>query len=158
MKISDAHVSHLSVLIRCLQSTEIGDVLELGMGIGSTPVMHELCRRRRLVSYENDPNWYQKFACFAKPWHEMYFVEKWEDAKLEQPWGVALVDNHPSEERPKSILRLKDWADIIVVHDTEPRKDKHYGSRAVFPEFRSCLEYTDFEPHTTVLSNRWNLY
>lgn len=156
MRINPAQGSHLAILIHWLQKTT-GDVLELGIGFASTPVLHEMCRNRHLVSYENHAGFHAKFAGYAAPWHEMIFVEKWADAKVERPWNLVLLDLTPGEERKDLLFRLKDWADYIVLHDTELRQDRHYHIRQHLGAFKYCLNYQAWEPWTSVLSDKHEL-
>ena len=62
--------SHLPVLKRALEITD-GDVLEMGMGIHSTPEMHWSCINRNLVSYENDEGYYKRFRKFEEGKHKV---------------------------------------------------------------------------------------
>ena len=43
-----------------------GDLLELGMGLFSTPLLHEIAADsdRNLVSIDTDPNWLKKFITY----------------------------------------------------------------------------------------------
>lgn len=55
LNISWKHSTHLAVLMEAVRRTA-GPVLELGVGLYSTPVLHWLCypTNRRLVSYDSD--------------------------------------------------------------------------------------------------------
>ena len=55
--------SHYPLLIKVMQITS-GDVLELGMGMASTPLLHWLCfdTGRNLISYENNKKYYDRQA------------------------------------------------------------------------------------------------
>ena len=60
MNVSGRYGTHLPCLIKAMEKTT-GDVLEMGMGIFSTPYLHYQCilTNRRLTSYENDKSWLQ---------------------------------------------------------------------------------------------------
>src|SRR3989304_6533597 len=102
MNISGRYGTHLPALIKAMEKTT-GDVLEMGMGIFSTPYLHYQCMlsKRKLVSYENYPNWMQFFIDYGYPnaFHEIYFIEKYSDAKIDKPWSVVLIDQKPVSGR-----------------------------------------------------------
>ena len=153
MKINPEQASHLIYLIDWVRRTN-GPVVELGIGFGSTPILHELCRDRKLVSYENKPRFFAEFARYASPWHEMKFVESWDKAELECPWSVAFVDSWPGPSRPELIKRLRPWADYLIIHDTEKRHDRYYHMKDLIRTFRYRVTYKAWEPYTSVVSDR----
>lgn len=147
--------SHIPVLIEALRQTR-GAVLELGLGISSTPLLHMLCADagRRLISYEHEPQFVDMFKKYRGPMHEITLIEEWDDADMSRyPWGVILVDHKPDERRFVDIIRLKDAADFLVVHDTEPESDAIFKYTNVYPLFKYRFDYTKFKTHTTVLGN-----
>jgi hypothetical protein len=150
------YASHLPVLMQAVRRTS-GDVLELGMGIFSTPVLHWMCvgDERRLVSYDNDP-WAVKWAKgykYERDGHEIHYVKSWDEAEIEEEWDVVLVDHSPSERRVVEIRRLADLAKHIVIHDSNGRYRRYYHYDTIFHLFKSQLNFDYVEPSTTVLSN-----
>lgn len=156
IKLRPESISHLSVLIPFIQRT-YGSVVELGIGIGSTPVLHELCRGRKLISYENNKEIYWMFRRFKSDWHEIVLINSWEEAVLERPWALAFVDQAPALSRKDTIMRLKPWADYMIVHDTEKRVNRFYGMRALFPKFSHFKMVRSIVPHTTILSDKYEI-
>jgi hypothetical protein len=149
--------SHLPILIKLVQMTT-GPVLEMGIGWNSTPVLHWLCLDRRLLSLENDREWYEKFVEFGVGKHKIGYVKDWEKARIDNTrWSVVLIDHRPALRRHKDAIRLKDNADFIILHDSEPEIDKFYAYRRVWPHFKYRYDHTGVKPHTTVLSNRHDL-
>jgi hypothetical protein len=51
------------------------------------------------------------------------------------------------------IERLKDIADFVIVHDTQPEDNKFYHFDHVFRKFKYRFDYKKASPNTTVLSN-----
>src|ERR1035437_8587915 len=93
--------SHMPILIKVLDISK-GPVLELGMGVFSTPLLHMLCvdKKRVLVSYENDKSYVDSHNGFMTDMHQIKFVENWDDADIESTrWGVVLVDHAPGGRR-----------------------------------------------------------
>ena len=155
----DIYGTHIPVLATAVYLTRgMGPVLELGAGDSSTPLLHAMCRDRKLVTIETDAKWLGKFKAFEGPDHRLEAVEKWDDwikAPGPERWAVALVDCAPGEDRVKLIRHLKDKAIFVVVHDTE----KDWGSaadykyEAVLPEFKHVSEYRYLRPYTVVASD-----
>ena len=145
-----ASSSHLPVLIAAMRAT-YGDVLELGGGMFSTPLLHWLCaaQQRRLVTLETDPGYVSRLREFRAPWHEVRLVKSWEEADIGWRWAVAFVDHAPALRRKEDIRRLADLAELIVVHDTD---DPVYRYGEVFPLFEHAWS-NSLHPQTTVLSN-----
>src|SRR3990172_8056396 len=86
MNVSGNYGTHLPALIKAMEKTD-GEVLELGMGIFSTPYLHYQCllSKRKLVSYENYKAWLDFFTRYgyANEYHEINFVESYADAQIE---------------------------------------------------------------------------
>jgi len=62
MNVSGHYGTHLAPLIKAVSKTD-GDILELGMGVFSTPFLHytAILSNRKLVSIENDKSWAKFF-------------------------------------------------------------------------------------------------
>jgi hypothetical protein len=143
----------MPVLMEAVQRTT-GAIVELGAGWFSTPLLHWMCSRteRRLVSYETSPEYHWKLESFCEPWHDVRLVSDWDDAELEQPWGVALIDHKPGLRRREDVKRLKDWAQAIVIHDTTEKDAHEYQYDEVWPLFQWSYQH-QVRPKTTVVSN-----
>jgi len=150
-----AYCTHLPALLHALLESGEGDVVELGTGPVSTPVMHWLCRLqgRTLVSYEHDPHHYALAREYAAPWHRVEFVEDWAAIDLERPWAVALVDHGPANRRKEELKRLAPWATYVVVHDTCGREEHVYHYREAYPLYAYAYQFTEVRPRTSILSN-----
>lgn len=146
--------SHFPVLLYAVQSTS-GDVLELGTGLYSTPLLHYLCvpSGRCLVSVENDINWLMSLRMFECDLHRLIFTDDWNVPELEKQWDVVFVDQFPAEQRRKAVERFASLAKYIVVHDTNGRQDRHYHLSEVWPSFKYVYHYGRFFPQTTIASN-----
>ncbi len=155
MNVSIRYSSHLPVLMKVMQRTT-GDVLELGPGVFSTPVLHWLCQmqKRNLLTVESDPKW-MSFCCkyYQTPYHKFQLVKKWGEANINKEWDVALVDLTPDSQRPEMAKILADRAKYIVIHDADEAQEKHYHYSTIYPLFKYRYNFTEVEPATTVLSN-----
>jgi hypothetical protein len=132
-----------------------GDVLELGAGLFSTPVLHWLvaAKGRKLVSFDNDPKFYDWAGMLSSDKHRIIRVNSWDDAWIEKPWDVALVDHSPDSRRIVEIKRLAHYARYIIIHDSNGRYERNYHYSRIYPLFKYKLDFSGAEPSTTVLSN-----
>jgi hypothetical protein len=121
MKPRGGMMTHAAAINVAFELTK-GPVLELGGG-GSTKYLHDMCAPtgRRLVTMENNPEWFAKIqkGCDAD-FHEFVFVKNWSNAPMDdEPWSFVLVDHAPGERRIVDIERLAKKAALLVIHDTE---------------------------------------
>lgn len=148
----DQYATHLPLLATCLAGTD-GPVLELGGGWYSTPLIHALCPRRRVVTLEHDAAMAAWLAeRFAGDSHVVRHVPDWDAA--EEPdwngWELAFIDHAPAERRKTELARLRGNADIIVIHDSDVG---FYGLEPEMARFAHRVDYTLLWPHTTALSD-----
>ena len=140
--------SHIHPLLVAALNTK-GNIIEMGAGNFSTPLLHGLSEyyNRRLYTYESDGEWLKRFANFSSPLHSISFVRNWDDVKPQG--GLVLIDHAPAERRMVDIIRFKDIAEVLVVHDTN--KAKFYGYN--FDAFKYKFLYDKVEQTTTLVSN-----
>ena len=154
MNVSLKYGSHLGCLIQAFGKTT-GDILEMGTGVFSTPYLHYACMlsKRNLVSYENYQEWFDFVKTYENDYHKVNFVEKYADAKIDRPWDIALIDQTPDFSRSEEIVRLKDLAKYIIIHDSNPSNYKvnHYDK--IYPLFKYKTDWNGDRNRTTVLSN-----
>lgn len=99
------------------------------MGVYSTPLLDLMCReaKRRLVSYDNDPEWFTENEIWKSDFHEVYFVTDWDKADIEHThWSVVLIDHGPSARRKDDVRRIMNNADYILIHDSEPEANNFF--------------------------------
>lgn len=113
--------SHLPILSKLIHMTE-GPILELGMGLFSTPYLHWVCydSQRKLVSYENKKDFFELFDFGDKreknnkyDYHKIKFVEDndWDKVDLSGHWSIVLVDHNPGPRRKEEVRRLANSTD-----------------------------------------------
>lgn len=158
MKKAAHYSSHFPALLWALSHTA-GDVLEMGGGLFSTPLLHYFCvpRGRQLVTVDNDQKWLENVCSFEHPLHRLVLTNNWDAADWEQPvgklWDVVFIDHAPREQRRVDLLRYADRARFIVIHDTNGRQDRHYHLMELWPQFKYAYHYGKFFPQTTIVSN-----
>jgi len=149
VKLSKGWTTHLAMLIKVVGLTK-GPVLELGSGYFSTPVLHWMCAedRRPLTTYDDSKYFYDAMKQFHSRTHKIRFVKNWDKIKFDK-YSVVLVD-HSANRRAKDIIRLKDKADYIVIHDTEQDVYKYDD---VWKHFKYVKHWKFCKPYTSVVSN-----
>lgn len=152
--------SHMPILARIVDLTD-GAILEIGMGIYSTPLLDLMCaeKKRTLVSFDNDAEWFKENEKWESDYHKVIFVpnEDWDDrvTKLmdENYWDVVFIDHKPAKRRIKEVVRLKDKAKFILIHDSEPESDRFFKYSWIYKHFKYVYQYTNCRPNTAILSN-----
>jgi len=151
--------SHIPTLLKVIPLST-GDVCEVGSGFNSTPLLHWLCQGRKLVTYESDEGYYNFAKKFRSKNHKVIKVDDWSKIDFKRHWGVVFIDHTTARElingvrrqRGDDAIKFKN-ADIIIMHDTEPKSVENYHYDIVFPKFKYRCDWTNNKPHTTVLSN-----
>lgn len=149
--------SHLPVLMKVVAETE-GPILELGCGLYSTTPLHWACwvPKRKLVTYENNPHYYEFLKKYETDFHEVHCITHWDEIDISGPWSVALVDNEPhGETGDRRSLECKrvQHAEYVVLHDTEPRNERRHKMSELALLFKYQFWFHDTIPNTTVYSN-----
>lgn len=154
MTLDPGYGSHIPVLVK-LASMTSGPVLEMGMGLFSTPLLHWLClpTKRKLVSYENSKEYIDSYSLFKSDFHSIISVESWSDTNLSGYWDIALIDHAPAERRKEDALRLRSNCGYVVLHDSQREVERRYHYSTVYPFFKYRKEFGYAKPHVTVLSN-----
>ena len=147
--------SHTVVLLKIFEISQ-GPVLEMGIGVFSTPLLHALCKRdnRLLVSYDNDAAYINAHRGFITDGHQLTLVKDWDKIDIQSTkWGMAFMDHGPGDRRVEDTKKLANIAQFVVVHDTELRQEKYYHSTEIDSIFKYRFDYKELEPNTSVFSN-----
>jgi len=159
--------THMVPLITAVQNTR-GDIFEMGCGDFSTPLLHAVClyQKRSILSADTSLEWLNLFKYLENDFHTFKYVDVYEDDWEKNPkphkwddignreWGVVFVDHRPGERRKDDIKRLKDKAQIIVVHDTEY---PGYGYEPILNLFKYRFDYKIYSTQTTLVSNKMDV-
>lgn len=145
-----AYTTYMGVLIKVVLMSE-GDVIELGAGPASTPLLHWLCKdmNRKLISYEIDPEYYEYARQYQSNLHRIRFVTNWDEVDTKTHRGLVFIDHNPFNRRGPDTIRFKDSADYIVMHDTDCEQD----FQMVWPNFKNAYTWKDSRPWVSVVSN-----
>jgi hypothetical protein len=154
MKVSIKYGSHLPVLTKLVEMTS-GPILELGVGLYSTPYLHYAClpKKRELTSYEGDEGWMRSFKDCRTDFHQVHFIANWDDLPIDKFWDIVFIDHGPDTRRKDEAKKLANNAKYIILHDSTAEHDYLYKYSEIYPLFKYRYDYKLAEPHTTVLSN-----
>lgn len=145
--------SYYPLLKEAIDATK-GDVLELGTGHGSTQLLHDYCKKRNLFSFDEKPEWLNKFTHLESDRHGLTLITDWRFVKESWPNAkVIFIDHAPGEDRKQMILDFRYTKGIIVCHDTEPAADHGYQMRQHFPLFKYVVEVKTNGAWATAMSN-----
>ena len=150
--------THMPILAKIIQISN-GPVLELGIGIFSTPLLHAMCdaEKRLLDSYEDNHKWVDGHKMFISNLHKITLISNWDNVPIEKRhWGVVFID-HFEPRRAVDAKRAAQYADYVVLHDSNARYNIQYHFDTVYPLYKYRYIFDHIHPHTTVLSNFKNL-
>lgn len=143
----DDYSSHRPLLYAALLNTD-GIVLELGSGMGSTPLLLDYCNKNNRVFYSYDSNeeWARKTNSI---WLPTWDLDTWRIG-----CGLCFIDMAPGEWRADALMIMKNRASVIVIHDTEEYAQRVYG----IVEALKCFKYQHAlhipaHPSTSALSD-----
>lgn len=145
----DLAATHIPVLVPMLYGTQ-GSILEFGAGLFSTPLIYWTCKanNRKFLSFENDKAWADKLKGLTT------YIENWDDVPInEEFWSMVFIDHRPAMRRHVDAVRVKDNAQFVILHDSEPEIDKYYAYRRVYPHFKYVYQFTRLKPNTAICSN-----
>jgi len=153
--------THFPFLIKAIQASE-GTVAELGTGLFSTPLLHWLCfdNKRKVMSYESYKHYYDFAKLFKTDTHEVIFVKDWDKQEYDEHYAVVFIDHTvPGRKhtRGDDAIKFKDIADYVVLHDAGENSHTKYGYEETYKHFKYRKDWTGCLPHTTVLSNKFDV-
>lgn len=143
------------LLYKALQITD-GDVIEMGMGDGSTKLLHDYCqsKKRNLFSFDSNEDWTKKYKPLETKSHTISVIHEWDNVHTIHPNpSVVLIDHAPGERRHIDVEKYKDINGIIVIHDTEPEADHGYQMSKVFPLFKYVTHFKSDGAWASAVSN-----
>lgn len=154
MRFSTNYATHIPAILKATERTD-GDILELGMGVFSTPLLHyiSLLSKRHLVSYDNDPGWISWADRYPSQYHDVILVNDWDNINIEKPWDVVLVDHSPDIRRKEEVKRLANFGKYIIIHDSNRRFNTRYKYSEIYSLFKYRQVCTFLDRHADILSN-----
>ena len=151
--------THQPFLKYYIQHT-FGDILEFGTGDGSTGFILDLIKdtNRRLISIENNKEWYDKMTNLYPPTsrHIYHFVDDYKTFTLPKnvsgiPYSVVFIDSSPWESRIKAMNQFKNDAEYIIIHDVDYFPNNGLFGKIVKNDIVPTFDFSD-------ISNNYQLY
>ncbi|CAF0987751.1 unnamed protein product [Brachionus calyciflorus] len=111
-----------------------GDLLELGMGLFSTTVLHRVSSDlgKDLVSIDTYSDWVNKFVLYnSTKYHKMYVMNNFDNVEKRlslgnKKWGMVLVDHANATQRTFDAKNYANKAEIVLIHDAEKTVEHGY--------------------------------
>jgi hypothetical protein len=138
MRPADPFATHQCVLQKYIQETS-GDIIEFGIGYGSTPLIMDLIKNtnRVLYSLESDKSWVDKIRneIPESSQHKYVHIIDWEHdipklaIDLHSNFSVCFIDSSPWSSRELAMQYFDKKTDYVIVHDVDwfP-KNKRFGT------------------------------
>ena len=157
--------THLTPLVTAVLRTK-GDVLELGTGDFSTPILDSIISTfsgsRKLYSTDGNLPWLKEFANLETSWHIFKHVDVFDNGKnaklplpkwMKRKWSVVLIDQSPAQRRRYDIKRLRKLTEVFVVHDTSEFVEHIYKLKKILSKFKYSYIYPRYTRSTTIVSD-----
>lgn len=109
-----------------------GDMLELGMGMFSTPILSKIAieYKRKLISVDTEKNWVDKFIGYnSTELHKIYLMSDYRELSQygrNSSWGIVLVDHFYATARSLDVISFANNSQIVLAHDAEKMYDAMY--------------------------------
>ena len=161
--ISEQGSTHQPLLIHVVNTITDGDIVELGMGDNSTPLLHLLCEKlgRKLHSYDFDKKWCNEYSQYESDFHKISFLDEAKFRNNEYPLNtkknsIMFIDSHPGWTRKHAMTYFKDSVDYFIIHDTTHM----VGSQVLSPNnydfspFKNVLHFTKVDRTSTLFTDK----
>ena len=127
----DSTKGSISVPLAVAALLTTGDILEIGAGEFSTPVVHNICshHKRNCVSVDKDKKQLNKFIHYNKTlFHTIQYANDLITyTSDDQIWGLVSIDHTLSAYRYKNAIYFAASAQIVVLHDAEATNEKYFN-------------------------------
>ena len=128
---NNGFATHQPVLEKIISLVD-GPILELGCGEGSTELIHHYSVEKKIqvLTIESDKQWMERYTYLQNENHEFIanenlnewenLVDEWTEYFVDESkrWGLVFIDHGEWISRYKCLLKLKDKADYIILHDS----------------------------------------
>lgn len=156
--------THIPLLASVVATAPPGDILELGTGNFSSPLLSAMCKAmgRMLHSVEEKEEWLYNIRDLEAAHHALwtasdpYNYMPTVEAKTSGQFAVVFIDQgRTNQDRMAALRWLADRAGFIVVHDT--KNTWFAGVDEVLDSFKYRFDYCFMTPVTTVVSNKFDV-
>lgn len=126
--------THQLVLYEIISRTN-KPILELGAGDHSTPQIHKLARDRKIVTIEDNHEWFNRYKSLHTMYHTLLLMnvnqmkDFFDNDNID--WGLVFIDSTDWNMRILAINKYKDIADYIIIHDSGYAADNNIFGRTL---------------------------
>lgn len=147
MEIMNPAATHQPVLFEMIRRTQ-GGILELGAGDYSTRQIHEVAKGRKILTTDNDPVWLNRYSDIATDTHKFLLLNSKAIKQFyiddTENWSVVFVDNDTWLNRVPAIMKYRNTAEYVIVHDAQRGVNEGYWGKIVRPMAESSFGERDF--------------
>lgn len=152
----ERYASHLPVLsfVAMRLHDKIDSVLEVGCGYYSTPLLSVLAAGKglRRTILESDREWAAQISDLFGVAVTQFNAEEL-PASVVRQWGLVFIDSAIEAARARHAIRLREYAKVIILHDSNPDWDAHYRYSEIVGEWKHAKQFTKCYPHSLLLTN-----
>ena len=143
----DPYSTHLEALILASLMND-GNILELGCGHYSTPLLYSVCKmqNRKLSIVSSNQNWMSNFQDMV----ECELINDWSKYQFNKNYGMVFLDNEQlRKDRLMLIPKIMDITNVLVIHDAD--KMVNNPNWKIFTEKYEQIWFKKHIPHTVIL-------
>ena len=151
-KTSDGYSTHQKLLVRyALMAPEGSNIVEMGVGMFSTPILSEIAtvRKLNLFVYHQDEQWANKVKeVVNNPRINWTYVDDWSKWKPKESAYFYFLDNEELViNRYQQIAKIKPYCSYVIIHDadTYPKRGVDLNAEEII-----AIDKTQ-TPHTAVI-------
>jgi len=160
VRLGHESASHLPVLSKILMAIRPRDIIEVGAGLYSTPMLRTYVNLRGGEHFilETNPKYQSLVSRLCRCDIDLFDGTSLPPEAL-CPWGLAFIDHSPAYVRAPVAVALQKWARIIVLHDSNLEWDvsfkrgRGYEYSKIIPQWKHHRQFTELYPHTLVLTD-----
>jgi hypothetical protein len=143
----DPYSTHLEALVvAALMNNE--DILELGCGHYSTPILSAICKaqNRNLFIAASNEKWLNQF----KEYGECELLNNWLNYLFDKKYGMVFLDNEQvTSQRLMLIPKIMNITNVLVIHDADKMVNNPNWKN--FTEKYEQIWFKKYIPHTVIL-------
>lgn len=143
----DSYSTHLEALVTAALINN-QDILELGCGNYSTPILSSICKsqNKKLFIAASNEKWLNQF----KEYGECHLVNDWQNYQFDKKYGMVFLDNEQlTKDRLNLIPKIMEITNILVIHDAD--KMINNSNWQNFTEKYEQIWFKKHIPHTVIL-------
>lgn len=152
----DPYASHFPVLLHVLKrlGRSLDSILEIGSGFYSTALLHAFAAGGNCdhVVLESNDTWAKQISDLFCLTIERFSTEKLPQ-RFARKWGLVFIDSEIEKVRADYAVCLREYARVIVLHDSSPEWEPVYRYSAILEKWKYHRQFSGCRPDTLLLTN-----